>query len=68
MSSGPPKQFPLQGTQAVQSPQFVADLASADCRTKDVCILAVIIAELKFRDVQRHIFGADFVEATNNPA
>lgn len=46
----------------------LSSLASADRRAEDVRILAVIIAELKFRNIQRHIFGADFVEATNNPA
>jgi hypothetical protein len=31
-------------------------------------IVAVVISELKFRDVQRQIFGADFVKAANDTA
>jgi hypothetical protein len=44
--------------------------ASAPCygRTEDVGVLPIVVAELKFRDVERHIFGADFVEASNDPA
>lgn len=30
--------------------------------------MAVVVAELKFRDVQRHIFGADFVERADHTA
>jgi hypothetical protein len=43
-------------------------LASVYYRTKDVRIGAVIIAELKLRDVQRQIFFADFVKAAHDPA
>jgi hypothetical protein len=42
--------------------------ASAYRRSKNVLIKAVIIPELKFRDVQRHVFGADLVEAANDTA
>ena len=43
-------------------------LTSANHRTKDIRIGAVVISELKFRDVQRHIFGRNFVEAANDAA
>src|SRR5271168_1453796 len=43
-------------------------LASTYSRAENVSIISVIVAELKLRDVQRHIFGADLVEAANNPA
>ena len=41
-----------------------SDLVSAAsyCRFKHIRIEAVVVAELKFRDVQRHIFGRHFVE------
>jgi hypothetical protein len=40
-------------------------LASADCRSEDVPILSIIVAELEFRDVQRQIFMADLVETAH---
>src|ERR1700733_15215716 len=43
-------------------------LTSAYRRPEDVRVHAVIIAELEFRDVQRQIFPADFVEAADDPA
>jgi hypothetical protein len=36
------------------------DLTSADRRSEDIRIHAVVIPELKFRDVQRHIFSTNF--------
>jgi hypothetical protein len=47
-----------------------SDLVSAACyrRPEHVGIAAVVIAKLKLRDVQRHIFGADFVEAADDAA
>ena len=43
-------------------------LTSTDRRSKDVRILPIVVAELKLHDVRRHIFGAGFVEAADNPA
>lgn len=45
-----------------------SDLASAACyrRLKHVRIETVVVAELKLRDVQRHIFGRHFVERANH--
>jgi hypothetical protein len=45
-----------------------SDLASAHCyrRSENIGIGAVVIAELKFRDVQRQIFLADFVECAHH--
>jgi hypothetical protein len=43
-------------------------LASAYDRVEDVWIAAVVIPELKLRNVQRHIFGADFVECAHYTA
>src|ERR1700731_4465941 len=42
--------------------------ASRNCCSKNVRVLAIVIAELKLRDVKRQIFGADFVEAANDAA
>jgi len=43
-------------------------LASVYCRSENVGIHAVIISELELRDVERHIFGADLMEAADDPA
>ena len=40
--------------------------AAVYSRSEDVRIGAVVVAELKFRDIERHVFGADFVEAAND--
>ena len=47
-----------------------SDHASAACdrRRKHIGIVAVVIPELKFSDVQRQILGTDLVESANNPA
>jgi hypothetical protein len=44
------------------------NLASPNHLTKDVAILAVVIAELELGHVQRQIFRADFVEGADDPA
>ncbi len=41
---------------------------SANRRSENVSILTVVVAELKLRDIQRHIFAADLVEAADDPA
>ena len=43
-------------------------LASLNRRTENVRVEAVVIAELKLRDVQRHILLADLVECADNTA
>ncbi len=42
--------------------------AAANGCAEDVGVAAVVISELKLRDVQRHIFGADLVERADNAA
>jgi hypothetical protein len=42
--------------------------ASRNRRTEDVRIESIVVAELKFCDVERHVFGTDFVEASYDPA
>ena len=37
-------------------------LAPRDCRSENVSVHAVIVPELKFSDIQRHVFLADLVE------
>jgi hypothetical protein len=46
----------------------VALSTSAYHRTKDVRISAFIIAELKVRDIDSEVLGADFVEHADNAA
>ena len=43
-------------------------LASLDGCSEDVRIKAVVVAELEFRDVQRHVLLADLVERADNAA
>lgn len=43
-------------------------LTPFNCRSENVRVEAVIIAELKFSDIERHIFGADLVERADDPA
>ena len=33
---------------------------------KNICVLPVVVAELKFRDVERHVFFADLVERAHH--
>lgn len=40
--------------------------ASFDRRSKIVLVQAVVVPELEFRDVERQIFLADFVEASHD--
>src|ERR1700730_17121083 len=42
--------------------------ASVDRRPKDIRVLAVIISELEFCNIERHIFAAHFVERADNAA
>jgi hypothetical protein len=47
-----------------------SDLVSAACYrlTEDIRVGAVVVPELKLRDVQRHVFAADLVEAADDAA
>jgi hypothetical protein len=42
--------------------------ASPNSRSEDVGVLPVVITELEFGDIQRHIFAAHFVECADNTA
>jgi hypothetical protein len=43
-------------------------LASADSPAENIRVMPIIVSELKFRDVKRHIFGAHLVERADNAA
>src|SRR5450432_1040571 len=43
-------------------------LASRNSRAEDVIVLPVVIPELKFRDVEREIFGGHLVKGTHDAA
>src|ERR1700722_249280 len=47
-----------------------SDRVSADCyrRSEDIGVMAVVVPELKFSDVERQVFLADLVIAANDPA
>src|SRR4029077_7071254 len=44
----------------------LSDSTSADHHAEDVMIAKVVVPELKFRDVEWHIFGAEAVEGTKD--
>jgi hypothetical protein len=43
-------------------------LTPADHRAEDIALGAIIVPELKLRNVQREMFVADFVERANDAA
>jgi hypothetical protein len=45
-----------------------ATLAPRNRRSEDIGVEPIVVPELKLRDVQRQIFAADFVEASDNSA
>ncbi len=47
---------------------IAVSLAPRNRGAENIGVETVVISELKFRDVQRHIFGADLVETANDPA
>jgi len=52
-----------------QGPEAIASsCASASCyrHSEDIGVVAIVVFELTFRDVERQVFGADFVIAANN--
>jgi hypothetical protein len=55
--------FWLSGAEAPAS--SVASASSYRC-SKNVCILAIVVAKLKLREVQRKVFLADMVEAAHH--
>jgi len=59
-----PRQQPEQLQILTQSIETLS--ASLDCHAENVGIFAVVIPELKLRDVQRHVFGAHLVERTDH--
>src|ERR1700730_6366150 len=42
--------------------------ASADRRAEDVPVFSIVVAELEFRNIQRHVFGAHLVERAHHAA
>lgn len=40
--------------------------ASTNCRAENVGIKPIVVAELKFRNVERHVFGTHLVERADN--
>jgi hypothetical protein len=43
-------------------------LAAIYGRSENVPVLSIVVAELEFRNIQRHIFGAHFMECADNAA
>src|SRR5438045_3469839 len=54
--------------QALATEAFANLSASLNRCSKNVGIEPIVVAELKFGDVQRHIFAADLVERADNAA
>jgi len=61
-----PRQQTPRLRRSLQEPRSV--LASGNRRSKDICIFPVIVAELKFCNIERHVFGTGLVEASNYTA
>jgi hypothetical protein len=59
------KKLPRQGLKRQAVGMFCA-LASRNRRSEDVRILAIVVSELKLRNVERHVFAADPVERADN--
>jgi hypothetical protein len=47
---------------------LISVLTSRNGRSKNVGIFSIVISELKFGNIQRHIFAADLVKRTDNTA
>ena len=62
------RQLPAPGLSREQAKEQTRGLTSLDRRSEDVVVQAVVVAELKLRDVQRQILGADLVERADDPA
>src|SRR5437868_6904438 len=58
----------LLGLLLTSQGKCAARSASADSFAEDVGIVPVVVAELKLGDVERQIFGADFVERADHAA
>ena len=43
-------------------------MKTTHCLAEDVRVVPVVVAELELGDIQRQVFGADFVERTNYAA
>jgi hypothetical protein len=41
-------------------------LASFNCRSENISVLPIVIAELKLGDIERHIFSAHFMERADH--
>jgi hypothetical protein len=38
----------------------IMNLASSDCDPKNICVLAVVVAELELGNIERHVFAASY--------
>ena len=43
-------------------------LASADCRSEDIPVLAIVIPDLELGNIERHVLVADLVEGADDAA
>jgi hypothetical protein len=43
-------------------------LATRNSRSENIGSLAIVVPELKLRDIQRHVFAADLVEGADHAA
>jgi hypothetical protein len=67
---GPTAPIPVRWPRLSLAETVASDRASADCycRSEDIGVVAVVVPELKFSDVQRQILLADLMVAANDPA
>jgi hypothetical protein len=62
------KQRPSKYILRQEMPYLVRLLTSADSRSKDVCVLSIIVPELEFCNIKRQILAADLVKAPDDAA
>src|SRR5258708_33060090 len=58
----------MQYLQQTQPALLELILTSLNRRSENVRVPSIIVAEFEFRNIERHVFGADFVEASDDPA
>jgi hypothetical protein len=58
----------IRNKPAIKAPEIPLALTSVDRNSEDIRVSAIVVAELKFSDIQRHVFGAHFMERAHDAA
>jgi hypothetical protein len=57
--------FPISFSENVSTAVGIDASATCNSRAENVCVLPIVVSELKFRNVERHVFPAHLVERPN---